>query len=113
MKTKAMLRLGLLLMYITFMVCCKGTETEPRTIETSSIVTAIEDHSTQETAEETTEDFTASDSKTQVYICKSSGAKRYHFSATCRGIKRCTHEVAKVSVETAKGYGLSVCGYER
>lgn len=111
MKTKATLRLGLLLLCTSFVVCCKGTETEPPTIQTSSIAPSVQAVAPEITSEASPEN--AADAKTQVYICRSAGAKRYHFRSNCRGIKRCTHEVAKVSVETAKGYGLTVCGYEK
>lgn len=53
-----------------------------------------------------------SDSKT-VYICVSPNATSYHYSKSCQGIKRCTHEIKEVSIEKAVNeYGRKLCGYE-
>lgn len=105
-----MLRLGLLLLYATFMVCCKGNaKSESNSIQTSSIVAPAADTNEQQVPEIAVESTDAND----VYICKSAGAKRYHYDESCRGLKRCKHKIEKVSVKTAEGYGLTVCGYEK
>jgi hypothetical protein len=52
--------------------------------------------------------FTDSD----VYICGNKGAKKYHFSETCRGLNACKHEIFKTSQSEAKGSGLTLCGWE-
>ncbi len=51
---------------------------------------------------------TASDTK--VLICKSKTAHKYH-SHYCRGLKRCTHSVVKVTIKEAVELGYSACGY--
>ncbi len=48
-----------------------------------------------------------------VWICQSAAAKRYHYNASCRGLKRCTHTVLKTTVERAKAVGLTMCGFEK
>jgi len=47
-----------------------------------------------------------------VYVCKSSGAKRYHFNSNCRGLKRCKHAVEEMQKQVAENVGLTICGYE-
>ena len=54
--------------------------------------------------------FNADESK--VYICGIKGAKKYHFSESCRGLGACKHEIIKVNLKEAKGYGLTLCGWE-
>lgn len=48
----------------------------------------------------------------QVYICGSSGAKKYHLIASCRGLGACKDEIVKVSLTKAENLGLSLCGWE-
>lgn len=50
--------------------------------------------------------------ETSVYICGSTGAKKYHFKETCRGLSSCSHETVKTSIKQAKGLGLTLCGWE-
>lgn len=50
--------------------------------------------------------------ETHVYICGVSGAKKYHYTQTCRGLNACKHEIVKVTISQAKGYGLTLCGWE-
>jgi hypothetical protein len=45
-----------------------------------------------------------------VYICISSGATKYH-SHYCQGLKKCTHEVKKISKKDAIERGYGACGY--
>ncbi|WP_309640748.1 hypothetical protein [Flavobacterium sp.] len=47
-----------------------------------------------------------------VYICGPQGAKKYHYSETCRGLNACNHEVVKVSKSKAQSFGLTLCGWE-
>lgn len=49
---------------------------------------------------------------TQVYICKGPKSKRYHYRKNCRGLKRCSTKVSKVSIEEAKDKNRTLCGYE-
>ena len=50
--------------------------------------------------------------ETKVYICGTRGAKKYHFKEFCRGLGACKHEIVKVNLKEAKGYGLTLCGWE-
>ena len=47
-----------------------------------------------------------------VYVCRSAGAKRYHFKRDCRGLKRCTHKIEESGITDAENLGLTICGYE-
>ncbi|MFC4635497.1 hypothetical protein ACFO3O_16425 [Dokdonia ponticola] len=51
-------------------------------------------------------------SETQVYLCNSSGAKKYHYKKNCRGLSNCKKEIKKVSLETAQERGRTLCGWE-
>lgn len=48
----------------------------------------------------------------EVFICGSNGAKKYHFSETCRGLNACKHEIKKMALQDAKEIGLELCGWE-
>lgn len=54
--------------------------------------------------------FKNEDSK--VFICGVRGAKKYHYNENCRGLNNCKHEIKNVSISEAKGYGLTLCGWE-
>lgn len=47
-----------------------------------------------------------------VFICGSTGAKKYHYKENCRGLTACRHQLTKVSLSQAQGYGLTLCGWE-
>ncbi|OXG01577.1 hypothetical protein BC749_104112 [Flavobacterium araucananum] len=47
-----------------------------------------------------------------VYICGSTGAKKYHFNENCRGLSACSHGTVKTSIKQARGLGLTLCGWE-
>lgn len=51
-------------------------------------------------------------SKSEVYICVSKGAKKYHYDKSCKGLSNCNHTIKKVSLSEAQGIGLSLCGWE-
>jgi len=50
--------------------------------------------------------------ESNVYICGKNGAKKYHYSESCRGLSNCKHEVVKTTLREAKGLGLGLCGWE-
>lgn len=50
--------------------------------------------------------------ETNVFICGSSGAKKYHYKENCRGLSSCSHGVVKISLKQAQGLGLTLCGWE-
>lgn len=47
-----------------------------------------------------------------VYICGPTGAKKYHYDESCRGLRSCSHETVKTSLKKAQGLGLTLCGWE-
>lgn len=47
-----------------------------------------------------------------VFICGPRGAKKYHYSESCRGLGACKHEVTKVTLSQAKALDLGLCGWE-
>ena len=47
-----------------------------------------------------------------VFVCKSAGAKRYHFKSNCRGLKSCIYEIEQSSLTEAENVGLTICKYE-
>jgi hypothetical protein len=53
-----------------------------------------------------------SPSASDVYICVSKTASKYHLSENCRGLSRCTHTVKKVSPADAEKMGYTLCGWE-
>lgn len=50
--------------------------------------------------------------ESDVYICVSKGAKKYHYYKSCKGLSNCKHTIKKVSLSEAQGIGLSLCGWE-
>jgi hypothetical protein len=50
--------------------------------------------------------------ESSVYICGSTGAKKYHFNENCRGLSSCSHGTVKTSIKQARGLGLTLCGWE-
>ncbi|KVV15000.1 hypothetical protein [Flavobacterium sp. TAB 87] len=53
-----------------------------------------------------------SKAETNVYICGNKGAKKYHYKENCRGLSACTQGVKKTGLTQAKGFGLTICGWE-
>ncbi|PQA92805.1 hypothetical protein B0A70_10495 [Chryseobacterium piscicola] len=50
--------------------------------------------------------------KSDVYLCDSTGGKKYHYSKDCRGLSSCKHEIIKVSLKKAQTLGKTLCGWE-
>lgn len=48
----------------------------------------------------------------KVYICGPQGAKKYHYSNSCRGLSACKHQINEVSKDKAISMGLTLCGWE-
>lgn len=56
----------------------------------------------------------ASKGTSDVYICVSKTASKYHLSPTCKGLKECTHQIKKVTIEESKKLGYkNLCGFEK
>ena len=49
---------------------------------------------------------------TYVYICKGGNSKRYHLVKNCRGLKRCSHKIEKITLIKAKKVGRTLCKWE-
>jgi hypothetical protein len=50
--------------------------------------------------------------ETEVYVCGSAGAKKYHFTKKCRGLNSCKDEIHKKTLNEAKTLGLKLCAWE-
>ncbi len=50
--------------------------------------------------------------QTSVYLCDSSGGKKYHYKKNCRGLLNCKHEIVKVTLKKAQSLGKTICGHE-
>ncbi len=50
--------------------------------------------------------------ETYVYLCNSSGGKKYHYSRSCRGLSRCKASIIKVTLQEAQKRGKTLCGWE-
>ncbi|MFD2908362.1 hypothetical protein ACFSX9_06400 [Flavobacterium ardleyense] len=50
--------------------------------------------------------------QSDVYICVSKGAKKYHLSKSCRGLSNCKHQIKAVTKKEAQNLGLSLCAWE-
>lgn len=49
----------------------------------------------------------------EVWICVSESSTAYHLNVNCQGLKRCKHDIIKVSESEAKStYKRELCGYE-
>lgn len=44
-----------------------------------------------------------------VYVCESPTAYAYHKTKECRGLRKCTHAIKKVTVSDAKRDGRNAC----
>lgn len=56
--------------------------------------------------------FSFKPDSSKVYICKSKGGKKYHYSENCRGLAACTHTIEKISKKEAMAQGKTLCGWE-
>jgi hypothetical protein len=50
------------------------------------------------------------DSTDSVIICISRTSYKYH-ARKCQGVRSCTHEIKKVTLEEAKNLGKTPCGF--
>jgi len=57
-------------------------------------------------------EYRKSEKQDSVYLCDSSGGKKYHYSKDCRGLSNCKHKIIKVSLTEAKKRGKTLCGWE-
>lgn len=47
-----------------------------------------------------------------VYICNGKYSKKYHLVKDCRGLSNCKSSITKVTLNTAKKKGRTLCGWE-
>lgn len=52
------------------------------------------------------------DSRT-VYICNSKNARKYHYTANCRGLSDCQYRIVKTTLEIATRSNKTLCEWER
>lgn len=50
---------------------------------------------------------------TVVYLCESTGARRYHYQKDCRGLKNCSYQIRQTTIDEAREKGKTLCGWER
>ncbi len=50
--------------------------------------------------------------QTDVYVCNSPGARKFHYSSGCRGLRNCTYKVIKKTKKQAEKEGKTLCGWE-
>lgn len=96
---------GLLLIIFIISGCTNGTSTsksEPKA-NTASFAAVLPENNPNAA------DDTAGD---EVFVCKSTGAKKYHIDKDCRGLNRCKHKIEKTTKKAAEAMGLGLCGYE-
>ncbi|RZK25668.1 MAG: hypothetical protein EOO43_04900 [Flavobacterium sp.] len=48
-----------------------------------------------------------------VYVCNSPNAQRYHLNVKCRGLSNCSYKTIKTTVQKAKKEGRTLCKWER
>ena len=48
----------------------------------------------------------------EVYVCGAKGAKKYHYSKSCRGLSNCKHKITQKKLSEAEALGLGLCGWE-
>jgi hypothetical protein len=106
MKKATILLVGSMLMGVFVSMGCKGDPEKP--IENTHEAFTAPANALM--ADETTPPREAV--ADAVYICKSTGAKKYHYDQYCTGLKRCTHTVEKTTKKAAEALGLGLCGYE-
>ncbi|WP_246282437.1 hypothetical protein [Flavobacterium agri] len=109
MRTKFTLRVGLVLLWAFCALACRDTETEPLSI--------VPSHTSADAVMLPTSDIKPDGGLAMagqsVYVCKSAGAKKYHFNRNCGGLKRCSHEIKTSSVKEAEAIGLTQCAYKK
>ena len=47
-----------------------------------------------------------------VYICKGPYSKRYHLDKKCTGLRNCSTDIYRVTLDEAKKMNRTLCGYE-
>lgn len=107
MKTKVFFRVGLMLLWLAASTGC-NRQVEKTEMSSKSFASAqVKSRSVQ--FSEVGEDDAVSNT---VYVCQSSGAKKYHYSSSCRGLSNCKHEIVTMAKKEAENIGLGLCGWE-
>lgn len=56
--------------------------------------------------------FSSSNNYSNVFICNSKTAKKYHLSKDCRGLSNCKAETIRITLSKAKELKRTLCGWE-
>ncbi|MET3876370.1 5-bromo-4-chloroindolyl phosphate hydrolysis protein [Chitinophaga sp. OAE865] len=48
-----------------------------------------------------------------VYICNSKNARKYHYTADCRGLSDCQYRIVKTTLKSAVSKNKTLCDWER
>lgn len=98
---------GFLFLVVAFSGCMNGSSNSSQAapVNAASFASTMDSGATQRQPKEDSSGET-------VYICKSPGAKKFHFNRNCRGLNRCKHTIEQTTRKAAEGLGLGVCGYE-
>lgn len=48
-----------------------------------------------------------------VYICNSKNARKYHYTADCRGLSDCQYRIVKTTLKSAVNSNKTLCDWER
>ena len=89
--------------------CCGNLETAPASPTQAATVKEVESINAV-TSDQSTE--SPVDAAT-VWVCKSAGAKKYHFNKDCGGLGRCKHTIEAMTVDDAEAVGLERCGLKK
>lgn len=106
MKVKAMLRLGFLCGIVLLALGGKQYTAIPKATSKTELSGIAPLPFMAESQKEATVPAAS------VYVCKSAGAKKYHYKNTCRGLSNCKHEIVKMEKGAAENRGLGLCGWE-
>ncbi len=49
---------------------------------------------------------------TNVYICNSKNAPKYHLKSNCKGLTNCSYKTKKITLNEAKKMGRTLCRWE-
>ncbi|WP_316738088.1 hypothetical protein [Pedobacter aquatilis] len=49
----------------------------------------------------------------EVYICNSGKASKYHLKSNCRGLSNCQYKIVKTTLDKAKKEEKTLCGWEK
>lgn len=48
----------------------------------------------------------------EVFICTTKSSKKYHLKKDCRGLKKCSSKIKKITQKKAENVGRTICKLE-